>query len=76
MRTELSPAQNLAVGCLSGAVESTVNMPVKTYKFCMQECRALPTNVSGWFRGVGVQAGKITFYVNLEWFGSNTNRPI
>lgn len=63
MRTELSPTQNLTVGCLSGAVESTVNMPVKTYKFCAQEGRALPKSVSGWFRGVGVQAGEFSRHI-------------
>ena len=48
MRTELTPTQNLTVGCLSGAVESTVNMPIKTYKFCAQEGRPFPKSISGW----------------------------
>ncbi|KAL3791900.1 hypothetical protein HJC23_010760 [Cyclotella cryptica] len=59
MIPSLSPAENLAVGCLSGAVEATVNMPIKTYKFCAQEGRALPTSLPGWFRGVAVQAGTV-----------------
>lgn len=38
-----------------------MNMPVKTYKFCAQEGRALPKSVAGWFRGVGVQAGEVLY---------------
>jgi hypothetical protein len=42
-----------------------VNMPVKTYKFCAQEGRALPKSVAGWFRGVGVQAGEVLYFLLL-----------
>lgn len=51
--------ENLAVGSFSGALETCIQMPILTYKFCLQEGRALPTNTAGWFRGVAVQAGTV-----------------
>jgi len=36
-----------------------LQMPVLTYKFCLQEGRPLPSSISGFYRGVGVQAGTV-----------------
>jgi len=57
VRVPLSPAENLAVGAFGGALETCLQMPILTYKFCLQEGRALPTTMGGFYRGVGVQAG-------------------
>eukprot|EP01082_Thalassiosira_pseudonana_P009294 g8213.t1 g8213 contig29:16378-17262(+) len=57
--TTLSPTENLAIGCLGGAVESTLQMPIVTYKFCSQEGRAFPKTVGGWYRGVFLQASTV-----------------
>jgi hypothetical protein len=62
IRVPLSPAENLSVGAFGGALETCLQMPILTYKFCLQEGRALPTSVSGWYRGVGVQAGQYSFF--------------
>lgn len=56
---QLSPVENLMVGSFSGALETCLQMPILTYKFCRQEGRSLPKSVSGWYRGVGVQAGTV-----------------
>ena len=59
VKATLSPAENLIIGAFGGAVETSVQMPILTWKFCSQEGRAFPTTVGGWYRGVFVQAGKI-----------------
>lgn len=58
-RVSLSPLENLAVGAAGGCLETSLQMPLLTYKFCVQESRALPNTLAGWFRGVGVQAGTV-----------------
>ncbi|CAB9504534.1 Mitochondrial carrier protein [Seminavis robusta] len=58
-RVPLSEVENLAVGAAGGALETCLQMPILTYKFCLQEGRALPTSVPGWYRGLGVQAGTV-----------------
>jgi hypothetical protein len=73
-RVPLSPLENLAVGALGGALETCLQMPIITYKFCVQEGRALPRNASGWYRGVFVQASTVApitaiqFMVNEDIF--------
>lgn len=58
-RVPLSSTENLAAGAFGGALETCLQMPVLTYKFCLQEGRALPTTIPGWYRGVAVQAGTV-----------------
>jgi solute carrier family 25 2-oxodicarboxylate transporter 21 len=58
-RILLSPGENLAIGAFGGALETCLQMPILTYKFCLQEGRSLPSTVNGWYRGVGVQAGTV-----------------
>jgi solute carrier family 25 2-oxodicarboxylate transporter 21 len=58
-RPQLSPIENLTVGAFGGALETVLQMPILTYKFCLQEKRPLPSAIAGWYRGVGVQAGTV-----------------
>jgi len=58
-KASLSPLENLAVGSFSGALETCIQMPILTYKFCLQEGRSLPRSISSWYRGVFVQAGTV-----------------
>lgn len=58
-RVPLSPTENLLVGAAGGCLETCLQMPVLTYKFCLQEGRAIPTTIPGFYRGVGVQAGTL-----------------
>jgi len=55
----LSPTENLAVGCVGGALETCLQMPILTYKLCLQEKRKLPSTFAGFYRGVGVQASTV-----------------
>jgi hypothetical protein len=59
VRAQLSPFENVAVGAVGGALETCLQMPVLTFKFCTQEGRPVPTSLAGWYRGVGVQAGTV-----------------
>ena len=49
----------MVVGAAGGIVETSVLMPIITYKVCVQEGRPLPRGVGGWYRGVGVSAGAL-----------------
>jgi len=67
VRHPLSVSENLAVGSIAGALETCVQMPVLTYKFCLQEGRALPISPAGWYRGVAVQAGTVAPITALQF---------
>lgn len=67
VRIPLSPLENLSVGAIGGAVETCLQMPILTYKFCAQEGRAFPATVGGWYRGVGVQAGTVAPITALQF---------
>jgi hypothetical protein len=67
IRSPLSPTENLVVGAFGGALETCLQMPVLTYKFCLQEGRPLPSSFSGWYRGVGVQAGTVAPITALQF---------
>jgi solute carrier family 25 (mitochondrial 2-oxodicarboxylate transporter), member 21 len=47
------------VGAIGGSLETSLQMPILTYKFCLQEGRVMPKSIPGWYRGVGVQAGTV-----------------
>ena len=63
----LSPFENVLVGAVGGALETCLQMPILTYKFCIQEGRTLPKSVGGWYRGVGVQAGTVAPITALQF---------
>lgn len=58
-RAFLSPTENIAVGILGGCIETTIHMPLLTWKFSIQEGRPLPKNVKGFYRGLFAQAGSV-----------------
>jgi len=59
MRYQLTPSENLLVGMFSGTLETSLQMPLITWKFCKQEGRAFPRSVAGCYRGLIVQAGSL-----------------
>jgi len=78
----LSETENMALGMLGGATETTVQMPILTAKFCFQEGRPLPKGL-GMYRGLGVQVGSMApvtaiqvvcngFYA--KWLGAATRK--
>lgn len=66
-RISLSPGENVAIGAFGGALETCLQMPILTYKLCLQEGRPLPLTVNGWYRGVGVQAGTVAPITALQF---------
>ena len=58
-RIPLSALENIVVGSAAGALETCIQMPLITYKFCSQEGRRLPTSIPEWYRGLLVQAGTV-----------------
>jgi len=59
LRYQLTDVENMLVGAFAGTLETALQMPLLTWKFCKQEGRAYPKTVSGWYRGLAVQAGSL-----------------
>jgi len=55
VKPQLSNVENAMVGIIGGIVECSINFPIITAKFCVQEGRAFPTRISDWYAGLGVQ---------------------
>jgi len=58
-RAQLSPLMNIAVGGGGGMIETYVQMPIITWKYCTQEGRKFPTTIPGWWRGGIVQSSSV-----------------
>eukprot|EP00931_Biecheleriopsis_adriatica_P033896 TRINITY_DN19649_c0_g1_i1.p1 TRINITY_DN19649_c0_g1~~TRINITY_DN19649_c0_g1_i1.p1 ORF type:complete len:300 (+),score=51.90 TRINITY_DN19649_c0_g1_i1:86-985(+) len=67
-RALLSESENFLVGIAGGTTETCVLMPVLTWKFCAQEGRPLPRSMSGFYRGVAVQAGNVAPITAVQMF--------
>jgi len=55
----LSEFEMLLIGAVGGAIETTLNMPIITMKFCLQEGRKLPLSPLGYYGGVKAQVGAV-----------------
>jgi|TARA_B100000780_G_C21001919_1_gene400886 solute carrier family 25 2-oxodicarboxylate transporter 21 len=66
IRSRLTPFENIAVGAVGGCLETTLQMPILTFKFTKQEGRPMPTTLGGWYRGVFVQAGTVAPITALQ----------
>lgn len=66
-RIPLSPVENLVVGAAGGALETCLQMPLITYKLCLQEGRSLPTTIPPWYRGIAVQATTVAPITALQF---------
>jgi len=58
-RAYLSPAENLGVGVVGGCLETSLQMPLLSWKWSIQEGRPLPSSLGGYYRGVFAQAGSV-----------------
>jgi len=45
VKHQLSNVENAMVGIIGGIVECSINFPIITAKFCVQEGRAFPTRI-------------------------------
>lgn len=64
-RAFLSASENVVVGSVGGIMETSLLMPVLTWKFCTQEGRPYP-KFPGMYRGLGVQAGSVAPITSLQ----------
>lgn len=58
-RASLNDAENLAVGAFGGVLETCLQMPLITFKICVQSGKPLPTSLGGWYRGVVAAAAPL-----------------
>jgi len=65
-RAALSPVENLLLGAFGGSLETGLQMPLLTWKFSRQEGRPLPTNLTGWYRGVLAQTSSVAPITALQ----------
>lgn len=65
-RAALTAGENMAMGGLGGTLETCLLMPLLTWKFTVQEGRALPTKLTHWYRGVVVQAANVAPITALQ----------
>jgi hypothetical protein len=61
----LSGPENVSLGAIGGVFETVIQMPLITYKICVQEGRALPKG-SGWYRGVFANASSLAPITALQ----------
>jgi len=55
-RAQLSLFTNVAVGGCGGVIETYMQMPLITWKYCIQEGRNYPNTIPTWWRGGMVQS--------------------
>lgn len=48
------------VGGIGGTIETSIQMPLITWKICVQEGRAYPTAIREWYRGVFINASSLS----------------
>lgn len=65
----LSGPENVSLGAIGGVLETVIQMPLITYKLCVQEGRALPKG-SGWYRGVFANASSLAPITALQMFAN------
>lgn len=65
-RAYLSPAENVGLGIFGGMAETTIFMPILTWKFCIQEGRPLPRNLTGLYRGMFAQVSSVAPITGLQ----------
>eukprot|EP01083_Nonionella_stella_P251536 867755_1 len=56
----LSEFEALMVGAIGGTIETSIQMPLITWKICVQEGRAYPTVLREWYRGVFINASSLS----------------
>jgi solute carrier family 25 2-oxodicarboxylate transporter 21 len=69
-QSPLPPGAKFLVGAIGGTVEISLQMPLLTYKFCVQEGRALPTNWKGWYRGLGTQITAVAPLTAIQFWAN------
>lgn len=69
-KVPLSGLENIGLGAFGGIVETCIQMPLITYKICVQEGRPLPKQFGGWYRGVFANASSLAPITALQIFSN------
>lgn len=67
----LSDTENLLVGAIGGTIETSLQMPLITWKICVQEGRAYPTVLREWYRGVFINAGSLSPITAVQCYANS-----
>ena len=67
----LSPFESLLVGIIGGTCETTLQMPLLTWKFCNQNGTKLPNTFRGWYRGVLIQSYNVAPITAFQMMTNN-----
>lgn len=66
----LSETEALLVGAIGGTIETCLQMPLITWKICIQEGRAYPTVLREWYRGVFINASGVSPITAVQCFAN------
>jgi hypothetical protein len=58
-KKKLLPYESLIIGSIGGTVETLIQMPLLTYKFCLQNNTKLPRTFSLWYKGAAIQSSTV-----------------
>jgi len=56
----LTEFESLLVGAIGGTLETSIQMPLITWKICVQEGRSYPKHIREWYRGVFINASSLS----------------
>jgi len=72
----LSEFEALMVGAIGGTIETSIQMPLITWKICVQEGRAYPTVLREWYRGVLINAGSLSPITAVQCYANQLLQTI
>jgi len=70
-RPRLNDFESLLVGGIGGTLETSLQMPLITWKICVQEGRPYPKVLREWYRGVFINAGSLSPITAFQTFSNS-----
>jgi len=70
-RPNLTEYESLLVGAIGGTIETSLQMPLITWKICVQEGRAYPKGIREWYRGVFINASGVAPITAVQCFANS-----
>jgi len=71
VRPTLTEFESLLVGAIGGTIETSIQMPLITWKICVQEGRSFPKNIREWYRGVFINASSLSPITALQCYANS-----
>lgn len=72
----LSEFEALLVGAIGGTIETSLQMPLITWKICVQEGRPYPTVMREWYRGVFINASSLSPITAVQCYANQLLQTI